>query len=37
MIKSKEYVLVKHFDGFPKKHDLNIVEEDLQPIKNGGK
>lgn len=37
MVKAKKYVLDKHFDGFPKKYDLKVIEEELPPIKNGGR
>lgn len=37
MVKAKKYVLSKQFDGFPKKGDLTIVEEELPPLKDGGK
>nr|XP_033338472.1 prostaglandin reductase 1-like [Megalopta genalis] len=34
MVKAKKYVLVKHFQGEPKPTDLQLVEEELPPIKN---
>lgn len=37
MVKARKYVLVKPFEGFPKKEDLKIVEEELPPLKDGGK
>lgn len=37
MVKARKYILAKHFDGFPKKEDFQIVEEELQPLKDGGK
>ncbi|XP_074027382.1 prostaglandin reductase 1 [Leptinotarsa decemlineata] len=35
MVKAKAYIFDKQFDGFPKKDDLKLIEEDLPPIKNG--
>lgn len=37
MVKARKYVLVKHFVGYPKKDDFEIVEEELDPLKDGGK
>lgn len=37
MVKAKKYILVRHFDGLPKKEDLKIVEEELPALKDGGK
>ena len=37
MVKAKKFVLEKPFNGFPKASDLKLVEEELRPIKNGGK
>lgn len=37
MVTSKKFVLAKQFDGPPKESDLEIVEEELPPIKDGGK
>lgn len=37
MVKAKKYVLAKQFDGFPKKEDLKIVEEELPELKDNGK
>lgn len=37
MVKAKKFVLRKHFDGFPKPDDLELVEEELPPLKDGGK
>lgn len=36
MVASKKFVLAKHFDGPPKESDLQLVEEELPPIKDGG-
>lgn len=37
MAKARKYVLAKQFDGFPKREDVKIVEEELPPLKDGGK
>lgn len=37
MVTSKKFVLAKQFDGPPKESDLEIVEEELPSIKDGGK
>jgi prostaglandin reductase 1 len=34
-MKAQKFVLVKHFDGFPKDSDLELVEEDLSELKDG--
>jgi hypothetical protein len=36
MVKSKRFVLTKHFDGEAKESDLQLVEEDLPPLKDRG-
>lgn len=38
MVKSKKWVLVKMFEGIPKKTDLKLEEEELSPdsLKDGG-
>jgi prostaglandin reductase 1 len=36
MVKTKKFILAKHFDGEPKESDLNLVEEDLPPLKDRG-
>ena len=36
-VKCRKYVLKSHFDGLPKKEDLEIVEENLPTLKDGGK
>ena len=33
---TRKYVLHSHFSGLPKRDDLEIVEEVLPPIKDGG-
>nr|AEE61700.1 unknown [Dendroctonus ponderosae] len=35
MVKAKVYIYANAFDGFPKAGDLEIVEEELKPIKDG--
>ena len=35
-IKAKTWVVKKPFEGFPKRDDLEIVEEELPPLKDGG-
>lgn len=34
--KVRKYVLRSHFSGLPKREDLEIVEEELPPLKDGG-
>ena len=34
--KAKKWVLVKHFEGEPKDSDLQLTEEDLPEVKDGG-
>lgn len=36
MVKAKKFVLVNYFEGYPKPSDLQLVEEDLPNIKDGG-
>ena len=36
MVKTKKWVLRKPFQGLPKREDLEIVEEELPPLKDGG-
>lgn len=36
MVTAKKFVLVRHFDGFPKRDDLQLVEEELPSLKDGG-
>ena len=35
-VKSRKYILKSHFSGMPKREDLEIVEEVLPPLKEGG-
>ncbi|XP_078000329.1 prostaglandin reductase 1-like [Glandiceps talaboti] len=35
MVRAKKYILVDHFDGFPKESDFQVVEEDLPDITEG--
>jgi prostaglandin reductase 1 len=35
MVKARKYVFRKQFDGFPKESDLELVEEELPPVKDG--
>lgn len=37
MVTAKKIVLAKKFDGMPKESDLQIVEETLPAVKDGGK
>nr|CAD7423225.1 unnamed protein product [Timema monikensis] len=37
MVKSKKIVIAKQFDGEPKESDFEIIEEELPPLKDGGK
>ncbi|KAG7212608.1 hypothetical protein KM043_012899 [Ampulex compressa] len=34
-MKTRKYVVVKHFEGEPKSSDLKLVEEELPPLQNG--
>ena len=34
--KARKYVLRSHFSGLPKREDLEIVEETLPSLKDGG-
>ena len=36
MVKARKWILVKHFEGFPKDSDLKLVEEELPALKDGG-
>ena len=36
-VKARKWILKSHFSGLPKREDLEIVEEDLPPLKDGGK
>ena len=35
-MKLKKWNLVKHFDGFPKDSDLQLVEEEIPELQDGG-
>ena len=35
-MKARKWVVRSHFVGQPKREDLEIVEEELPPIKDGG-
>lgn len=35
MVKARKYVVVKRFDGVPKRSDFEIVEYELPPLKDG--
>ena len=35
-VKARKWVVQSHFVGQPKREDLEIVEEELPPIKDGG-
>ncbi len=35
-VKCRKWVLKSHFSGMPKREDLEIVEEELPPLKDGG-
>ena len=35
-VKARKWVVRSHFVGQPKREDLEIVEEELSPIKDGG-
>lgn len=34
---AKKWVLVRHFDGEPKPEDMELVDEELHELKEGGK
>jgi hypothetical protein len=36
MVKTKRFILAKHFVGEPKESDLQLVEEDLPALKDRG-
>ena len=36
MVKTKKFILAKHFVGEPKESDLKLVEEDLLALKDRG-
>ncbi len=35
-VKCRRWVLKSHFSGMPKREDLDLVEEELPPLKDGG-
>ena len=35
-VKARKYVLRSNFSGMPKREDLELVEEELPPLKDGG-
>ena len=35
-VKSRKYTLKSHFSGLPRREDLEIVEEELPQLKDGG-
>lgn len=37
MVQAKSWVMVKHFDGFPKDSDFKLMVEELPEPKDGGK
>lgn len=37
MVKAKLIILKKYFEGLPKVTDFGVAEEDLPPLKDGGK
>lgn len=36
MVQAKKWILAHHFDGQPKDSDLELVEETLPALKDGG-
>ena len=36
-MKGKKYIYAHKFEGMPKLTDLQLVEEELPPVKDGGK
>ena len=36
-MKGKKYIYAHKFEGIPKLTDLQLVEEELPPVKDGGK
>lgn len=36
LVKGRKWVLKSHFSGLPKREDLEIVEEQLPELKDGG-
>jgi hypothetical protein len=37
MVKTKKYIFARRFVGEPKEDDFEVVEEELPPLKKGGK
>jgi hypothetical protein len=37
MVKTKKFILAKYFVGEPKADDFTLVEEELPPLKEGGR
>ena len=35
-VKCRKWILNNHFSGNPKREDLDLVEEELPPLKDGG-
>ncbi|ENN76632.1 hypothetical protein YQE_06852, partial [Dendroctonus ponderosae] len=35
MVKAKKFILSRHFVGFPQPGDLQLIEEELRPLKDG--
>lgn len=36
MVKSRNLLITKHFEGEPKESDFKLVEEELPALKDGG-
>lgn len=37
MVRANTYILKHHFEGLPKASDLELIKEELPPLKDGGK
>jgi hypothetical protein len=37
MVKTKKFIFARRFVGEPKEDDFTLVEEELPPLKEGGK
>ena len=37
MVIAKKFIIAKYFEGEPKPSDVSLVDEELPPIKDGGK
>jgi hypothetical protein len=37
MVKTKKFIFARRFVGEPKEDDFRVVEEELPPLKEGGK